>query len=130
MGHNKELCVEYWKNTRLYHIENICSRKLIDLLHLQLITWTLQISKFKNKRVYLGVVNFKTKDQKFLRTLLIFTSIPLVPKKCGLSISFYEFVQGRMRECPTLTYKTISCSLFKILYVSLLITDYLIGLVF
>ena len=41
LGHNKELCVKYWKNTRLYHIKNICSRKLMDLLHLQLITWTL-----------------------------------------------------------------------------------------
>ena len=60
--------------------------------------------------MYLGMVNFKNKDQKFLRTLSIFTSIPLVPKKCGFSISFYEFVQGRMRESLTLTYKTISCS--------------------
>ena len=60
--------------------------------------------------MYLGVVNFKTKYQKFLRTLLIFTMIPLVPKKCGLSISFYEFVQRRIIECLTLTYKTISCS--------------------
>ena len=56
--------------------------------------------------MYLGMVNFKTKDQKFLRALLIFTPIPLVPKKCGLSISFYEFVQGRLRECLTLTYKS------------------------
>ena len=44
-------------------------------------------------------------DQKFLRTLSIFTPIPLVPKKCGLSISFYEFVQGRMKESLTFTYK-------------------------
>ena len=36
---------------------------------------------------------------------LIFTPIPFVPKKCGLSISFYECVQGRIRECPTPTYK-------------------------
>ena len=49
-------------------------------------------------------MNFKTKDQKFLRTLLIFTPILLVPKKCGLLISLYEFVQERIRECPTLTY--------------------------
>ena len=75
------------------------------------------------------MLNFKTKDQKFLRTLSIFTLIPLVPKKCGLSISFYEFVRGRMIECLTLTYKPCHV-LTKILYVSLLITDYLIGLVF
>ena len=56
------------------------------------------------------MVNFKNKDQKFIRTLSIFTPIPLMPKKCGFSISFYEFVQGRMRESLTLTYKTISCS--------------------
>ena len=53
--------------------------------------------------MYLGVMNFKTKDQKFLKTLLIFTSILLVPRKCGLSISFYEFVQGRMRVSNTHT---------------------------
>ena len=75
------------------------------------------------------MVNFKTKDQKFLRTLFIFTPIPLVPKKCGLSISFYEFIQGRMKEFPILTYKPFHV-LTKILYVSLLITDYLIGLAF
>ena len=73
------------------------------------------------------MVNIKTKDQKFLKTLSIFIPIPLVPKKSGLSISFYEFFQGRMRECLTLTYKPFHV-LTKILYVSLLIIDYLIGL--
>ena len=34
----------------------------------------MQISEFKNMRVYLGMVNFKTEDQKFLRILLIFNS--------------------------------------------------------
>ena len=75
------------------------------------------------------MVNFKTKDQKFLRTLSIFTPIPLVPKKCGLSISFYEFVQGRIRECLTLSYKPFYV-LTKILYVSLLTIDYLTRLAF
>ena len=75
------------------------------------------------------MVNFKTKDQKFLRTLSIFTPIPLVPKKCGLSISFYEFVQGRIRECLIFTYIPFHV-LKKILYVSLLTIDYLIGLAF
>ena len=55
--------------------------------------------------MYLGMVNFKTKYQKFLRTLLIFTPIPLVLKKCGLLISFYEFIQGRIKECLTFIYK-------------------------
>ena len=41
-----------------------------------------------NKKVYLGVVNFKTKNQKFSRTLSIFIPIPLTPKICGLSISY------------------------------------------
>ena len=82
-----------------------------------------------NKRMYLGAVKFKTKNQKYLGTLLIFTSIPLVPKKCGLSISLYVCVQGRIRECPTLTYKPFHTS-YKILYISLLIIDYLIGLTF
>ena len=52
-----------------------------------------------------------------------------MPKKCSLSISFYEFVQGRMRECLTLTYKPCHV-LTKIMYVSVLITNYLIGLAF
>ena len=75
------------------------------------------------------MVNFKTKIRKYLGTLLIFIPIPRTPKKCGLSINFYECVQERIRECPTLTYKPFHIS-YKILYVSLLITDYLIGLAF
>ena len=75
------------------------------------------------------MLNFKTKDHNFLRTLSIFTLIPLVPKKCGLSISFYEFVRGRMIECLTLTYKPCHV-LTKILYVFVLKTNYLIRLAF
>ena len=56
--------------------------KLLPLIP-KLTKHVIQISEFKNKRVYLGVANFKSKDQKFLRSLLIFTPIPLVPKKCG-----------------------------------------------
>ena len=67
---------------------------------------------------------FKTKNQKYLGTLLIFTLISLVLKKCGLSINLYVCVQGRIRECPTLTYKSLH-SLTKFY-----ITDYLIGLAF
>ena len=66
---------------------------------------------------------------QFFKILLIFTPISLIPKKCGLSISFYEFVQGRMRKCSILTYKPFHV-LTKILNVSLLITDYLIELAF
>ena len=78
------------------------------------------------------MVNFKTKDKKFLRTLSIFTPIPLLPKKCGLLISFYVYVLERIKECLTLTYIPfhVTCCSSKILYVSLLITDYLIGLAF
>ena len=35
------------------------------------------ILEFKNKIAYLGVVKFKTKDYKYLGTLLIFIPIPL-----------------------------------------------------
>ena len=86
-------------------------------------------SEYKNKRVYLSAVKFKTKDQKYLGKLLIFTPISLVPKKCGLSIGLYVYVQGRIRQWLTLTYKIISFP-YKILYASFLITDYLIGLAF
>ena len=48
----------------------------------------------EQENVYLGVVKFKTEDQKFLGRLLIFTLIPLTPKKCGLSIGY----KGRIRE--------------------------------
>ena len=34
----------------LYRIQNIRSGKLTDLLHLQLITCTVQVSEFKNKK--------------------------------------------------------------------------------
>ena len=64
--------------------------------------------RIKNKRAYLSVVKFKTKDQKYLGTLLIFTPIPLMSMKCGLLISLYICVQGRIRECLTLTYTPFS----------------------
>ena len=60
--------------------------------------------------MYIGAVKFKTKDKKYSGTLLIFTQISFVSKKCGLSISLYVYVQERIREYPTLTYKTISFS--------------------
>ena len=41
----------------------------------------MQILEFKNKIAYLGVVKFKTKDYKYLGTLLIFTPIPLYAQK-------------------------------------------------
>ena len=64
---------------------------------------------------------------KHLGILLIFTPIPLTPKKCGLSIDY----KGRIKEWLTLTY-TISqwcythtkfCTFFP-----LYLTNYLIGL--
>ena len=88
----------------LYRIQNTRSGKLTDLLHSQLITCTMKISEFKNKRAYLGAVKFKTKDQKYLGILLIFTLIPLMPKKYSLSINLYICVQGRIRQWLTLTY--------------------------
>ena len=60
----------------------------------------------------------------YLGTLLIFTPIPFVPKKCGLSISLHVCVQWRIREWLTLTYTPFHS--YKIMYVSLLITDYLL----
>ena len=56
---------------------HVRSGKLRDLLHLKMITCTMQISEYMNKRVYLDAVKFKTKDEKHLRKLLIFTPIPL-----------------------------------------------------
>ena len=75
--------------------------------------------------MYLGVVKFKTKDQKFLRTLLIFTPIPLDAQEVWSLNQLDVYVLERMNECLTLTYIP-----FYVLVVSLLITDYLIGLAF
>ena len=83
-----------------------------------------------NKRVYLGVVNFKNEDQKFLRTLLIFTPIPLVAQEVW---SLNQFVLRRMKESLTLTYTPfhnyVSSKKFYI-FLPLYIIDYLIGLAF
>ena len=51
---------------------------------------------------------------------LDFNPIPLIPKKCGLSIRLYVCDQGRIREWRTLTYTPFFIP-YKILYVSLLI---------
>ena len=84
-----------------------------------------------NKKVYLGMVNFKTKDQKFLRTFSIFTPIPFDAQEVWFLNQLYVYVLERMNECLTFTYipNHIHCC-YKILYVSLLITDYLIELTF
>ena len=66
---------------------------------------------------------------KHLGILLIFTPIPLTPKKCGLSIGY----KGRIWEWLTLTY-TISqwcCTYIKFCtFFPLYLTNYLIGLTF
>ena len=54
--------------------------------------------------MHLSVVKFKTKDQKFLRILLIFTSILLDTQEvCPLN-QLYVYVLERMNECLTFTY--------------------------
>ena len=54
----------------------------------------------EQENAYLGVVKFKTEDQKFLgrQSSLQFH---LMRKMCGFSISF----QGDNKECPKLLYK-------------------------
>ena len=82
--------------------------------------------------MYLDAIKFKTKDEKYLGTLLIFTPIPLDAQEVWSLNQLYVYVQEKMNECLTLTYipfHVTSCC-FKILYVSLLTTDYLIGLAF
>ena len=77
--------------------------------------------------MYLDAVKFKTKH---LRTLLIFTLIPLDAQEVWSLNQLYAYVLKRMKESPTLTsmsFHVTYCS-SKILYVSFIITDYLIGL--
>ena len=64
--------------------------------------------EFKNNRAYLGVMNFKTKDQKYLGTLLIFTLISLTPKKCDLSISSREDKRMAYTHIHTISQKCLS----------------------
>ena len=52
-----------------------------------------------------------------------------MPKKCGLSISYMNLFKGEL-ESVQHPHTNHFVSLTKILYVSLLITDYLIELVF
>ena len=107
-----------------YHLldKYICSGKTNESTSFAIDNMCYVSSKYKNKRVHLGAVKFKTKDQKFLRTLLIFTLIPLMPKKCGLLINFYEFVQKENERVSNTHIHTISCS-YKILYFFLHIID-------
>ena len=87
-------------------------------------------SEYKNKRVYLGVVKFKTKDQKFLRILLIFNLIPFMPKKCDLSISF-QWENKRVANTHIHTISFLMKTLMKFcIFLFLYLTDYLIGLAF
>ena len=78
----------------------------------------LQILLLHAHAASLGVVKFKSKDQKYLGTLLIFTLIPLMSKKFGLSISLYVCSRENKRMFNT-HIQTILFS-YKILYVSLL----------
>ena len=59
------------------HTKHIAEATYMNLFHSLLITRTMYISEFKNKIAYFDTVKFKTKDQKFLGTLLIFNPIPL-----------------------------------------------------
>ena len=72
---------------------------------------------------------FQRQRSKHLGILLIFTPIPLTPKKCGLSIGY----KGRIWEWHALTY-TISQWCFSHIkfctFFSLYLTNYLIGLTF
>ena len=88
----------------------------------------MQISEYKNKRVYLDMVNFKTEDEKHLGTLIIFTPIPLEAQEVWSLNQLCMYVLERVKECLLLTYKPFH--VHKILYFSLHLTDYLIGQAF
>ena len=72
---------------------------------------------------------FQNKDYKYLRTLLIFTPIPLDIQEVW-SLNYFIYMCSRENKRVSNTHiQTISFS-YKILYVFLFITDYLIGLIF
>ena len=108
----KYACVQ-WKNNEStsFVIDNMC----------------LWILEYENKSVP-WCVEFQNKDCKHLGILLIFTPIPLMPKMCGLSISNVNLFK---RELERVSNTHIHHFIFiKILYVSLHIFGYLIGLAF
>ena len=74
-------------------------------------------------------MNFKKQRSKHLGILLIFTPIPLTPKKCGLAIGY----KGRIWEWHTLTYTILQWYFSSIKFCTffpLYLTNYLIGLTF
>ena len=75
-------------------------------------------------------VEFQNKDCKHLGILLIFTPIPLTPKMCGLLISYMNLFKREFESVQHSHTPFHVCCYIKNLYVSLLITDYLIGLAF
>ena len=58
----------------------------------------MQILEYKNKRVFLGVVKFKTKDWKYLGILLIFTPIPLMPKSVVSKLVSTNMFKGELES--------------------------------
>ena len=90
-----------WKNTCLYHIQNIRSRKLTNLLHLQLITCTMLVSEFKNKKAYLGAMKFKNKSLEVLRNTF---NLHSNSTWCSRIVVSQSISKGRIRKCLTLTY--------------------------
>ena len=54
----------------------------------------MYFSEFKNKIAYLGAMKFKTKDLKYLGTLLIFNPIPLYAQEVW---SLNQFLQENNR---------------------------------
>ena len=81
------------------------------------------------KRMYLGVMKFKTKDLKYSGTLLIFIPNPLDAQEVWSLNQFRCVCSRENKRVSNTLIKTISFS-YKILYVSLFIIDYLIGLAF
>ena len=78
------------------------------------------------KRMYLGVMKFKTKDLKYLGTLLIFIPNPLDAQEVWSLNQFICVCSRENKKVSNTHIQTISFYYIN-LYVSLLITNYLIG---
>ena len=93
----------------------------------------MQILEFKNKIVYLSAVKFKTKDYKYLGTLLIFTPIPLYAQEVW---SLNQF--PRENNCVTSLTHTHHFTMMSLLFLNkkfcmflpLYLIDYPIGLTY
>ena len=83
-----------WKNTCLYRIQNIRRGKINGSTSFAIDNMYYVNFRIKEQESIPWCGEFQNKDQKYLGTLLIFTPIPLTPKKCDLQLAYMIVFKG------------------------------------